>query len=95
MGDFVVPSGLNDGTGVAVDPAELTLERAAQVVGRVWESTSGEGVHRVMTEVGLDRLDVVVGLLRRERREHARLQAEIEALRAEIKKWPEAAPGTR
>ena len=36
-GDFIVASGRNDGTGIAVSPDELTIEMRKNVVGRAWD----------------------------------------------------------
>ena len=38
VGDFVVPSGLNDGMGVGVHPGEITAAQIGSVVGIAWEA---------------------------------------------------------
>jgi hypothetical protein len=52
-GDFIVASGLNDGTGVAVAEDALTLSDAPRVVGRAWQSSEDEGVKMIVVAVGL------------------------------------------
>ena len=51
-GDFIVSSGLNDGTGIAVSKESLKGEHLKQIVGVAWESSSQSGVHQVLAAVG-------------------------------------------
>ena len=51
-GDFIVASGRNDGTGIAVSPDELTIEMRKNVVGRAWDSSSKKKVKFINTAVG-------------------------------------------
>ena len=51
-GDCIVASGLNDGTGVAVSPEEMTANQHSLVVGQAWESSSAPGVKLINTFVG-------------------------------------------
>jgi hypothetical protein len=52
-GDFIVPSGLDDGTGCAVEPPALTPELAVQVAGQAWGGSTLEGVKLVRIAVGM------------------------------------------
>lgn len=52
-GDYIVPSGKNDGMGIAVAPEELPAGLHHQIVGVAWESASDRAVNTVMTGVGL------------------------------------------
>lgn len=52
-GDFIVPSGNNDGIGVAVSLDEIMPEQIAQVVGQAWESSDDPGVKKVNALVGV------------------------------------------
>jgi len=52
-GDYVVPSGLHDGIGVAVAPDNLRPAQYGQVVGVSSGSSSDESVKMVVIEVGL------------------------------------------
>ena len=38
VGDFIVPSGLNDGMGIGVRPEEITAAQLGSVVGIAWEA---------------------------------------------------------
>ena len=53
MGDYIVASGLNDGTAIAVSPQNITPEQANRIIGRAWESKTSETPARVNTVVGL------------------------------------------
>ena len=53
-GDYILPAGLDDGSGVAVPPDELTITQSLQVVGRAWENSAENGVKLVDVAVGLD-----------------------------------------
>ena len=59
-GDFIVPSGLNDGIGIAVAPETITSAQFAQVVGQAWESALDANVKSVRVAVGLTRNDPTV-----------------------------------
>ena len=52
-GDYIVPSGRDDGTGIAMSPERLTPAQLGAVVGCACESIGGEGVNRVTVLVGL------------------------------------------
>ncbi len=51
-GDYILPSGRNDGTGVAVAPNELRPEQIDRIVGIAWEGSSQAGVKKINTAVG-------------------------------------------
>ena len=52
-GDFVIPSGLEDGMAVAVAPDQLTLDQLATVIGQAWEDNAAPGVKQIRVLVGL------------------------------------------
>lgn len=52
-GDYIVASGKNDGTAVAISPANMTPEQFRLAVGQAWESSDEAGVKLVNTAVGL------------------------------------------
>jgi hypothetical protein len=52
-GDYIVPSGSNDGTGVAESPSSIAPEKWPQIVGQAWESSSEAGVKYVNALVGV------------------------------------------
>ncbi|HEY8188052.1 MAG TPA: hypothetical protein VIF64_18425 [Pyrinomonadaceae bacterium] len=75
-GDFIIASGLDDGTGIAVSPERISAEQFAQVVGQAWESSADTGLKSVRVAVGLARRDPTVSrLLTYSRQQSARLVA--------------------
>ena len=75
-GDYVIPSGLDDGVGVAVPPELMTAEEYATAVGRAWGRSTGEPGSKVMLAVGLNQGDIAEAVLRQ--------QAAYETLRTEL-----------
>jgi hypothetical protein len=55
-GDVLVPSGLNDGTAIAVNPIALAPNALRTVLGTAFESSADPGMKLVKTGVGIDRL---------------------------------------
>lgn len=53
-GDYVVPSGLHDGTGVAVSLQEISSSAHSQIVGMAWEESDEEKVKLINVVVGID-----------------------------------------
>jgi hypothetical protein len=51
VGDYIVSSGLNDGTGVAVSPDQLRAEHHGKIIGRAWEASTMEGEKMINTAV--------------------------------------------
>lgn len=76
-GDFIVPSGANDGFGIAVGLEDLTAEQAAQIVGRALESGNGGEVNAL---VGLPRDAVWAALLQQKDTRISALEARLAAL---------------
>ena len=62
VGDFIVPSGLNDGTGVGVRPDEITATQLGAVVGVAWESIN-EDFGLVNVAVGLKPVEIARRIL--------------------------------
>ncbi len=83
-GDFILPSGKNDGSGVAVSPDELQADQVGQVVGRALESAEGAGLHRVKVLVGLPHNVILQVLLRQRDARLAQQQARLDALEARL-----------
>jgi hypothetical protein len=58
-GDYILPSGRNDGTGIAVSPKEIKPEQYKQIVGVAWSESFVEGaVGRVNMAIGLNANDL-------------------------------------
>ncbi|RJP72292.1 MAG: hypothetical protein C4539_03815 [Ignavibacteriales bacterium] len=57
-GDFIIPSGLNDGTGIAVSPELITIDELDKIVGRTWSESNVESVKMVNVLVGVNSTDI-------------------------------------
>jgi hypothetical protein len=52
-GEYIIPSGNDDGVGLALPAEKLSLEQVGQIVGQAWETVPAGGVKRVLTAIGL------------------------------------------
>ena len=52
-GDFLIPSGKNDGFAVALPAGEMTADKLSMVLGKAWSANDGEGVSMVNASIGL------------------------------------------
>lgn len=58
-GDYILPSGRNDGTGIAVSPDEITSKQYREIVGVAWSSVLiDNGVNIINMAIGLNANDV-------------------------------------
>lgn len=86
--DYIVPSGENDGVGVAVALEDLTLKQATQMVGVAWETAEAKGVKLINTVVGASagqaRAEAIIQLQQSQlatlRQENAELESRLAAL---------------
>ncbi len=53
VGDFIIPSGKNDGIAVAIPGSAVTPAMLHQVLGNAWDAYDGEGVTLINTSIGL------------------------------------------
>lgn len=94
-GDYIVPSGLNDGTGIAVSPQNLTPDCYAQIVGKAWESSDDEGIKTINTVVGLQSGypgAEIASLIQNQQEEIKILRAELEDLKAMFVAYQQSNP---
>lgn len=52
-GDYLVPSGLNDGMAVAIAPKDLTAGHMRQILGRAFEDTRNDRIDMINTLIGV------------------------------------------
>ncbi|WP_406684091.1 hypothetical protein N1F78_15580 [Seonamhaeicola sp. MEBiC1930] len=58
IGDYIVPSGSNNGTGIAIAPEDLTAKDIKNIVGVAWEASENEfGFNLINTAVGINNND--------------------------------------
>jgi hypothetical protein len=82
-GDYIIPSGRNDGTARAVSPADLTTEQLPQVVGRAWADVWISRLKYVRVAVGL-RPGEFVQMQGKQAATIARLENELTSLKSQI-----------
>ncbi|HAD11951.1 MAG TPA: hypothetical protein DCF33_05880 [Saprospirales bacterium] len=58
VGDYILPSGFNDGYARAVSPAKMQLEDYGKIVGVAWESGEAMTLNMVNVAVGLNQNDM-------------------------------------
>jgi hypothetical protein len=89
-GDYIIDSGQNDGTGVAVATADLTSEHLDRVVGRAWEDSKNDIVGFVNVVVGVNHEATTSVLARQAARideqaqRQAAMKADNDSLRSEL-----------
>ena len=58
IGDYILPSGNNDGFGIAVHPADMKLGDYSRIVGVAWEAAKDAPVNLVKVAVGINSNDL-------------------------------------
>lgn len=90
VGDWIVPSGLADGSGRAVASERISAAEYGQAVGRAWEAASAAGVHTVQVAIGLPGSDPLLMQRLQQAESQASLLADLQARLAAL----EQAAGT-
>ena len=54
-GDYIIPSGKNDGFGIAIAPEDMSAEQYGQIVGVAWETLTDRPIQKVKIGVGMNR----------------------------------------
>ncbi|MBL8896844.1 MAG: hypothetical protein JNM84_04420 [Planctomycetes bacterium] len=86
-GDYLVPSGLSDGTAIAVAPENLAARHLPFVIGRAWSASTDEELSLVNTAIGLEDFGAAKVLVAQEKlqaEQHAELRADNEQLRTRV-----------
>jgi len=65
-GDYIIPSGFEDGTGVAVSPENLQIKHLGRIVGRAWSESENDIYSMIKVTIGLDNNDAKVILERQQ-----------------------------
>jgi hypothetical protein len=58
VGDFIIPSGNNNGVGIAVNPAKMMISDYSKVVGVAWQAAKDAPLNYVNVAVGLTANDL-------------------------------------
>lgn len=89
-GDYIVPSGKEDGTAIAVAPENLELRHLGQTLGRAWSDSDNEIYSLINVVIGLPGAEAKVILERHELRqreldaENTRLGAQLASMQAQM-----------
>ncbi len=69
IGDYILPSGLHDGIGIAVSPDEITAEQYRKIVGVAWSNSFLEkGISYINMAIGLNSNDVSILAAKQEKK---------------------------
>ena len=82
-GDYILPSGLNDGFGIAKKANEMEIEDFPRIVGRAWSSKSTSGAGKVNIAIGLNSNDIAV-ISRKQQDQIDQLTGELDKVRQMI-----------
>ncbi|WP_373551756.1 hypothetical protein [Haliscomenobacter sp.] len=58
VGDYIVPSGNNDGFGIAVHPKEMKIGDYARIIGVAWEAAPEAPINYINVAVGINSNDL-------------------------------------
>lgn len=58
IGDYIIPSGNNDGLGIAIHPAEMKLGDYSRIVGVAWEAAKDAPLNYVNVAIGINTNDL-------------------------------------
>ncbi len=53
-GDYIIPSGIEDGTGMAIAPELVTIDELTKTVGIAWQASNNPSVKMIKVGVGLN-----------------------------------------
>lgn len=77
-GDYIVPSGSEDGTGIGVTPEMMTAGDFSKVIGRAWTANETDAPGMVKVIVGLNGNDVA-NMLEKQQAQLAKMQSALDA----------------
>lgn len=95
-GDYIIPSGLNDGLGRAIDPSKVTTKQLREVVGVVWNVETSGTLSIVNVAVGINQNYAAAHIDQLETR-LSKVEQQVQALLGGSREVPalEAAPQSR
>jgi hypothetical protein len=59
VGDYILSSGKNDGTGIAVAPEKIKLEDMDRIIGKAWSHSNNLLLSLINVAIGLNRNDLI------------------------------------
>lgn len=88
-GDYIVPSGREDGMGIAIAPEKMEAGDYAHVLGRAWIGSETDGPSVVKVIVGLNGGDVAIAI-QKQQGEMASMKSDMAAMKAQMSQMMEA-----
>ena len=65
-GDYILPSGKNDGTGIAVSKNNIKVDQYSDIIGVAWSSTLSINISKVNMAIGLNSNDLAQVVMEQE-----------------------------
>ena len=65
-GDYILPSGKNDGTGIAVSKNNINVDQYNDIIGVAWSSTLSTNISKVNMAIGLNSNDLAQVVIEQE-----------------------------
>lgn len=84
IGDYIVPSGLNDGIGRAISPERMTVNDYKTIVGVAWSKSDTSGISYINLAVGINTNDTLK-LIEQQQDEIYSLKKEVNTILAYLK----------
>jgi len=82
-GDYIIPSGDNDGYGLAVKAKDLTLDQMKQIAGRSWSTSDKEGTNIISMVIGVQSNEWV-DLMKHQQETINRIKTDIDGIKADM-----------
>lgn len=79
VGDYIVPSGNNDGVGRAIAPENLQPSDLPAVLGKAWSASTNDRISMINVAIGLNRNDLA-GFVQQQQDKIQALEAKLQAM---------------
>ncbi|AUP77773.1 hypothetical protein [Flavivirga eckloniae] len=67
VGDYILPSGNNDGTGIAVSPGNMKITDYQSILGVAWEASRNETFGYINVAIGINTNDIALKVLQQDK----------------------------
>lgn len=83
VGDYILPSGNNDGLGIAKSPEDMEIDDYSKILGVAWESSRSDLMSVVNVAVGINKNDISAKVSEQQQQIDA-LQAQLDQILARL-----------